>query len=417
MEQLVELLRKQLEASQKRADEWAAAEAKLKATRVAEEAKREEKWAAAEAEWHAADFKRAEDRKAEDAALRAEYAATTQTLVARIKALPAQQLDEGTATPLNIGLAQEHIMQSLSLCIAAFKFDPDNDVVEAIEHQTKKPQLKPGRGDASDSLPMEVYRSKPPGACWNCGEEGHFKAYCTFKNNKCCECGVVGHKDGRCVNKREFRPLVGQIVIQGIITMQNVERNYADVVIHGVEVKLLAVSGSDLTMITHEDWKKMGQPTLTRCRDASAVNGSSIRLYGYFDTKFCCTLASRNGSGMCYISDDIRVMGRGWLNQVIPEYLQALKIICATAKRRHESEDNATSTIAERQGEQHVKTSKSRNAKHRRKGAAAKILQKEPRQGLLGTAMQSQPPLRRSARIRQKLRKLDLDPHKASYHS
>uniref|UniRef100_A0A914VGP4 CCHC-type domain-containing protein n=1 Tax=Plectus sambesii TaxID=2011161 RepID=A0A914VGP4_9BILA len=395
MERLAELLRKHLESTEKRADKRAAAEAK-----------REAKWTAAEAKRHAADLKQEE-----------ECAATAQALLARIKALPAQQLDEGTATPLNIGLAQEHIMQSLSLCIAAFKFDPDNDVVKAIEHQTKKPQLKPGRGEVSGSTLVEVSGSKPPGACWNCGEEGHFKANCTFKNNKCCECGVVGHKDGRCVNKREFRPLVGQIVIQGIGTMQNVERNYADVVIHGVEVKLLADSGSDLTMITHEDWKKMGQPTLTPCSNAMAVNGTSLRLYGYFDTKFCCTLASRTGSGMCYISDDIRVMGRGWLNQVIPEYLQALKIICATAKRRHESEDNATSTIAERQGEQHVKTSKSRNVKHRRKGAAAKILQKEPRQGLRGTATQSQPLFRRSTRIRQKLRKLDLDPHKTSYHS
>uniref|UniRef100_A0A914WVY0 Uncharacterized protein n=1 Tax=Plectus sambesii TaxID=2011161 RepID=A0A914WVY0_9BILA len=108
----------------------------------------------------------------------------------------------------------------------------------------------------------------------------------------------------------------------------------------------------------------MIKPALTPCRNASAVNGTSIKLYGCFDTEFCCTLAPRCGSGMCYISDNVRVMGRGWLNQAIPEYLQALKIICATAKRRHESEDNATSTIAERQGEQHVKTSKSRNAKH-----------------------------------------------------
>uniref|UniRef100_A0A914XDP1 Peptidase A2 domain-containing protein n=1 Tax=Plectus sambesii TaxID=2011161 RepID=A0A914XDP1_9BILA len=232
---------------------------------------------------------------------------------------------------------------------------------------------------------MEASESKPSGASWNSREKGHFNGL------------QVTH------------------ITHGMNSKQEAERNYAGVVVQGVEVRLLADSGSDTTIITHEDWTKMGKPTLTRCRDASAENGSSIRLYGYFDTKFCCTLASRNGSGMCYISDDIRVMGRGWLNQVIPEYLQALKIICATAKRRQESEDNATSTIAERQGEQHVKTSKSRNAKHRRKGAAAKILQKEPRQGLLGTAMQSQPPLRRSARIRHKLRKLDLDPHMTSY--
>uniref|UniRef100_A0A914WGZ2 CCHC-type domain-containing protein n=1 Tax=Plectus sambesii TaxID=2011161 RepID=A0A914WGZ2_9BILA len=587
MEELVELLRKQLEASQKRADEWAAAEAKLKAKRAAEEAKREEKWATVEAKWHAPDLKRAEDMKAEDAILRAEYAATTQTLVARIKALSTQQLLEAAATPLNTASAQERIMQSLSQCIIEFEFDPDNDVtfenwykrfegmlnvdglsldeksrvrllvsklhttvfakyanhvlpqtpwdidfdetvnlltelfnkplslfhgryrcltlfkdeeddmmtymeivnkqceqfqladltidqfkclmfacglqstadanvrtkilhqmeinpeltlhkaghlcmqykklmadsqmtqgnvsVKAIKYQPKVPQLKPGRGEASDSLPMEVSGLKPLVACWNCGEEGHFNANCTFKNNKCCECDVIGHKDGQCFDKREFRPQVTQIILSGMETVQEAERNYAEVVIHGVEVKLLADSGSDSTIITHEDWKKMGKPTLSPCPDASAVNGSSIKLYGCFDTKFCCTLAPRSGSGMCYISDDIRLMGRSWLNQAIPEYLQSLMLICAPVKRKHESEDDKNSTIAELQGERNVNPLKRRNVKHRRKGAAAKILQKEPRQGLRGTAMQSQPPFRRSTRIRHKLRKLDLDLHKAPY--
>uniref|UniRef100_A0A914WUM9 Peptidase A2 domain-containing protein n=1 Tax=Plectus sambesii TaxID=2011161 RepID=A0A914WUM9_9BILA len=374
MEQLLELLRKQLDASRKREDKRAVAEAK-----------REKKWVAAEAKRHTADLKQEE-----------KYAATTQALLARIKAFPSQQL-KGAVTPLNTGLAQERIIQSLCQCIDEVKFDPDNDVVKAIKHQTKKPQLKPGRGEVSASMSIEVSGSKPPGVCWNCGKEGLNNANCAFKNNKCCECGAVGHKDGRCFDKREFQPQVGKIVIQGIGTMQNVERNYADVFIHGVEVKLLADSGSDLTMTTHADWMKMGQPTLTPCPDANAVNGTSLRLYGYFDTKFCCTLASRNGSGMCYISDDIRVMGRGWLNQAIPEYLQSLMLICAPIKRKPESEVNATSIIAELQGEQREPPPDAHRSPTRE-------------------ARQTPSPqlLRRSTRIIHKLRKLDLDQHKAS---
>uniref|UniRef100_A0A914VG44 Uncharacterized protein n=1 Tax=Plectus sambesii TaxID=2011161 RepID=A0A914VG44_9BILA len=114
MEQLVELLRKQLDASEKRADERAAAEAKLEAKRVAEEAKREEKWAAAEAKRHAADLKHEEDRKAKDAILRAEYVAATQALLARIDALSTQQLLEAAATPLHTPSTQERIMHSFS---------------------------------------------------------------------------------------------------------------------------------------------------------------------------------------------------------------------------------------------------------------------------------------------------------------
>uniref|UniRef100_A0A914VIZ6 Peptidase A2 domain-containing protein n=1 Tax=Plectus sambesii TaxID=2011161 RepID=A0A914VIZ6_9BILA len=232
---------------------------------------------------------------------------------------------------------------------------------------------------------METSESKPSGASWNCREKGHF--------------------NGLHVTQ----------IINGMDLKQDAERNYADIIINGVEVKQLADSGSDSTIITHEDWMKMGQPTLTRCRDASAVNGTSIRLYGYFHTEFCCTLAPRCGSGMCYISDNIRVMGRGWLNQAIPEHLQALKIICASIARPNEPETGATPTVAELQRVRHINLLKRRIAKLQGEGISAKILQKEPRQGLRGTTMQSQPPVRRSTRIRHKLRKLDLDPHMTSY--
>uniref|UniRef100_A0A914WFH6 Peptidase A2 domain-containing protein n=1 Tax=Plectus sambesii TaxID=2011161 RepID=A0A914WFH6_9BILA len=197
---------------------------------------------------------------------------------------------------------------------------------------------------------MEASESKPSGASWNCRQEGHFNEL------------NVTH------------------IINGMDQKHNAERKYADVVIHGVEVRLLADSGSDSTIITHDDWTKMGQPTLTPCRDASAVNGTSIRLYGYFHTEFCCTLAPRSGSGPCYISDNIRVMGRGWLNQAIPEYLQALRIICASSAQRNEPEADATPTVAEIQGERHINLLKRRIAKLQGEGTQAKIVQKEPRQ-------------------------------------
>uniref|UniRef100_A0A914WTB6 Uncharacterized protein n=1 Tax=Plectus sambesii TaxID=2011161 RepID=A0A914WTB6_9BILA len=232
---------------------------------------------------------------------------------------------------------------------------------------------------------MEASESKPSGASWNSREKGHFNGL------------QVTH------------------ITHGMDLKQDAERNYANIVIHGVEVRLLADSCSDSTIITHEDWTKMGKPTLTPCQNASAVNGTSIRLYGYFHTEFSCTLAPRSGSGACYISDNIRVMGRGWLNQAIPEYHQALRIICASSAQRNEPEADATPTVAEIQGERHINLLKRRIAKLQGEGTQAKIVQKEPRQGLRDTAMQSQPPLRRSTRIRHKLKKLDLDPHVTSY--
>uniref|UniRef100_A0A914WUR7 CCHC-type domain-containing protein n=1 Tax=Plectus sambesii TaxID=2011161 RepID=A0A914WUR7_9BILA len=401
MEQLVELLRKQLEASEKRADERTAVEAKWEAKRAANEAKREEKWTSAEAKRHAADLKRAE-----------EYAATTQALLTWIKALATQRLGEGAATLLNTASAQERIMQSLSRTIA--EFNPDNDVTFESWYKRLEGTLNVDGLSLDEKSRVRLLVSKLyttalakytkyilPQTPWDIGFDETVKLLTELfeKNNKCCECGVVGHKDGPCVNKGEFRPNVSQIIINGIDTAHDTERNFAKVVIQGVEVKLLADSGSDSTIITHEDWMKMGQPTLTACPDASAVNGSSVRLYGFFHTKFCCTLAPRSGSGMCFISDDIRLMGRGWLNQAIPEHLQALKIICASIAQQKESEAAAKSTIGEQQIEGLFNTLKREIAKLRGEGTPAEIQQKEPRQGQRGTALQSQSNRQHGARM------------------
>uniref|UniRef100_A0A914XFC3 Uncharacterized protein n=1 Tax=Plectus sambesii TaxID=2011161 RepID=A0A914XFC3_9BILA len=99
---------------------------------------------------------------------------------------------------------------------------------------------------------------------------------------------------------------------------------------------------------------------------------------------------------MCYVSNEIRLMGRGWLNQAIPEYLQALKIICASIAQQKEPKAEVKPTIGERQVEGLFNTLKREIAKLRGEGTPAEILQKESRQGQRGTAMQSQPPLRRS---------------------
>uniref|UniRef100_A0A914VM22 DUF7083 domain-containing protein n=1 Tax=Plectus sambesii TaxID=2011161 RepID=A0A914VM22_9BILA len=92
MEQLVELLRLQLQASEKRADERAAAKAKREDIR------------------------------------KAEYELMTRALLAKIEALSAPQTAGGSTTPVNAASEKELIMQSLSQRIAEFVFDPDMDV-------------------------------------------------------------------------------------------------------------------------------------------------------------------------------------------------------------------------------------------------------------------------------------------------
>uniref|UniRef100_A0A914XSI1 RNA-directed DNA polymerase n=1 Tax=Plectus sambesii TaxID=2011161 RepID=A0A914XSI1_9BILA len=233
------------------------------------------------------------------------------------------------------------------MCVQYTKLQEDSQmiqtagVVKAIKHQPKRsaqfkknssgPQAG-GRGTSGSTSTTSAMKRKPPGPCWNCGDATHFNADCPSKQNKCRTCGVTGHKDGHC-EQRKGRPQaksVKQIAINWTDTTHDAERNYATVVIQGVEVRLQADNGSDATIILHEDWKKMRKPTLTPCPDAKAVNGTPLRLYGYFHTSFHCTLSPRGRTGTCYVSDAVRVMGQSWLNQAVPEHLHGLKLICAS---------------------------------------------------------------------------------------
>lgn len=45
--------------------------------------------------------------------------------------------------------------------------------------------------------------NKPPKACWKCGEM-HYVSCCPFRNNRCQDCNIIGHKEGYCERVRSI---------------------------------------------------------------------------------------------------------------------------------------------------------------------------------------------------------------------
>ncbi|XP_062704639.1 uncharacterized protein K02A2.6-like [Aedes albopictus] len=108
----------------------------------------------------------------------------------------------------------------------------------------------------------------PKTPCWSCGGM-HFSSQCSFKNHKCRDCGRTGHKEGYCScfaskpsSKKNKGKQQNKHHASKIVTVKNVNRNrrYVETAINGVPVDLQLDSGSDITIISRQNWIKVGAP-------------------------------------------------------------------------------------------------------------------------------------------------------------
>lgn len=138
----------------------------------------------------------------------------------------------------------------------------------------------------------------PKRPCWQCGSM-HFVRDCGYANHKCVQCGKTGHKEGYCscfsgskssTNKNENTKkknyFKARSNIKSVYTTSCTSKNrrFVSVQINNVQIKLQHDTGSDLTIISHDNWVKIGKPLLLTSRhtprDASA---NRIDIIGEFD--------------------------------------------------------------------------------------------------------------------------------------
>uniref|UniRef100_A0A182PWS6 Peptidase A2 domain-containing protein n=1 Tax=Anopheles epiroticus TaxID=199890 RepID=A0A182PWS6_9DIPT len=104
------------------------------------------------------------------------------------------------------------------------------------------------------------------------------------KNHKCRDCGQTGHKEGYCscftskTNFKRFTPKQQNHATK-IVTVNNVKRSrrFVETVINGVPVELQLDSGSDMTIISKQNWFKIGAPQ-TSLPDCKVQTASGDRL-------------------------------------------------------------------------------------------------------------------------------------------
>ncbi|XP_062557334.1 uncharacterized protein LOC134222206 [Armigeres subalbatus] len=145
----------------------------------------------------------------------------------------------------------------------------------------------------------------PKTPCWSCGGM-HFSSQCTFKNHRCHECGRTGHKDGYCscfASKSGSRRKQqnNKKYASKIVTVKNVNRSrrYVETAINGVPVELQLDSGSDITIISKQNWINVGAPQTSppNCKVQTA-SGQKLGIAAMFRASYTINGTQKEGSDL-----------------------------------------------------------------------------------------------------------------------
>lgn len=176
---------------------------------------------------------------------------------------------------------------------------------------------RPHSGKKSSPSTQQTGRA-PKSPCRFCGGS-HWERDCDHVNKACETCKNVGHKSGFCSSAMEaaFKSLLksreAKSKVNQVKSRLPSKRKYVTPFISGVAVKLQLDSGADVTIITEDNWKKLGQPSLVTCRNPDSASGDQIPMKGSFTCHM--TLGKSEDFGTCYVTDrpNINLLGNDWI--------------------------------------------------------------------------------------------------------
>ncbi|XP_017476105.1 PREDICTED: uncharacterized protein K02A2.6-like isoform X2 [Rhagoletis zephyria] len=164
-------------------------------------------------------------------------------------------------------------------------------------------------------------KALPSRPCWQCGRM-HFVRECSFTSHKCTQCGKVGHKEGYCSCFSERKPAMAKRnetkkksrkrkFIRSVFTAcenGSHNRRFVTIEINGVGLQLQHDTGSDVTIISTQNWKRIGSPSLRSCqksfRDASA---NQISIAGEFEADI--VMKGKKKQATITVSPNLNLLG------------------------------------------------------------------------------------------------------------
>ncbi|XP_037960480.1 uncharacterized protein LOC119689670 [Teleopsis dalmanni] len=126
--------------------------------------------------------------------------------------------------------------------------------------------------------------------CYRCGGKDHIANSCKIKDYKCFRCQEVGHKAFECKRPENVVGNINKNNSLVIETINDVRRNgtnrvLKDLGINGKKIRALIDTGSDVCIIRHSTYLRLGNIVLVaRRKTLTGIGGKEIKTLGSFIT-------------------------------------------------------------------------------------------------------------------------------------
>ncbi|XP_055632416.1 uncharacterized protein K02A2.6-like [Toxorhynchites rutilus septentrionalis] len=185
----------------------------------------------------------------------------------------------------------------------------------------KRKQQKPKHEFKQQTFGSGFSNEQPKTPCWSCGGM-HFSKDCQFREHQCRDCKKKGHKEGYCAcfskKSANVKKNVGASKKEvNIVSVKNISqgRKFAEVRMNHVPTRLQIDSASDITIISEQLWKQIGQPPGVQpsCR-AKTASGEPLDLI----LEFWCDaeIGGISKRGLCRVVPanlSLNILGADWI--------------------------------------------------------------------------------------------------------
>lgn len=187
--------------------------------------------------------------------------------------------------------------------------------VLSLQTQAKIKYSKNFHQDSGRTSPTKSREQKP--FCKYCGEF-HLYVDCKYRSKECEQCKSKGHRTGFChvskMTNLQSKSKRNSGQVNTIETSTNSKRKFITPDINGIQIKMQIDTASDITIISYENWKRLGKPTLSSCDiKPGSASGDIVNLKGYFEGKF--KLQGKKSSGKCYVAGNLNLLGIDWITE------------------------------------------------------------------------------------------------------